>query len=81
MAKDTVYAVNIMNTKYTSINTANYVSCGEIRCITALSLQEKYGQNSKLHCQWLFYISEESENPLGHVFMIYLMTLLVAKVI
>jgi hypothetical protein len=51
MAKGAVYAVNIRNTNYTSINTANYVRCGEIRCITALSLEEKYGQNSKLHCQ------------------------------
>jgi hypothetical protein len=57
------------------------VRCEEIRCITAFSLEEKYKQNSKLHCQWLFYIWEESENPLGHVSMIYLMTLLVAKVI
>jgi hypothetical protein len=51
MAKDTAYAVNIMNRNYTTINTANNVRCEEIRCITAFSLEEKYKQNSKLHCQ------------------------------
>jgi len=81
MTKDTVYIINIINTYYTSVNITNYVRCGEVRHITIVSLEKKYGQNSKLHCQWLFYISEESENPLGHVFMVYLMTFLVAKII